>query len=372
MPEAIVVTGMRRVGKTTLLKQIYDNLQTENKLFLDLENPVYQKYFEEENYEAIKYQLQVLGVDPGRRPYVFLDEVQQVRNAPSVVKYLADHYKWKFFLTGSSSFYLKNLFSESLAGRKIVYELFPLDFEEFLELKGSRVSIPQVVTETTYQTIIPLYREYLEWGGFPGVVTKGSVEEKKEMLGEIFTAYYEKEIVGIGGFRNSQLVRDLILLLCGRIGGKVDASKLAGELGVSRVTVGEYLAFLEGTYFVAFAPPFSSNRDIEVRGAKKFYLCDSGLANYLGKVSDGAVFENLIFHQLRSRGKVRYYQRKSGVEIDFVIGDQEGWEVKLKGGKRDVERLSRLAGELGLSVGGVVSMEYVPGAKGKVMYGFQA
>src|SRR3989344_8763388 len=135
--EAIVVTGMRRVGKTTLLKQVYDSLKSDNKIFLDLENPINQKYFSEENYEAIKYTLETLGVNLTQKAYVFLDEIQFVGSIPSVVKYLMDHYQIKFFLTGSSSFYLKNLFSESLAGRKIIYELSPLDFEEFLELKGA-------------------------------------------------------------------------------------------------------------------------------------------------------------------------------------------------------------------------------------------
>ena len=175
-PEAIVVTGMRRVGKTTLIKQVYDNLASENKIFLDLENPINQKLFEETNYEAIKYSLEVLGIDFSKKVYLFLDEIQFVRNLPSVVKYLMDHYKCKFFLTGSSSFYLKNLFSESLAGRKIIYELFPLDFEEFLELKESKLVIPKQINEAIYLTIIPLDKEYVDFGGFPGIVIKQSVK----------------------------------------------------------------------------------------------------------------------------------------------------------------------------------------------------
>src|SRR3990167_2539032 len=133
-PEAIVITGMRRVGKTTLLRFIQEKLASSNALFLDLENPVNQRYFEVENYEAILDNLKFLGLDPNQQGYVFLDEVQSVRVLPSVVKYLSDHYPIKFFLSGSSSFYLKNHFSESLAGRKYLYELFPFDFEEFLAL----------------------------------------------------------------------------------------------------------------------------------------------------------------------------------------------------------------------------------------------
>lgn len=367
-PEAIVVTGMRRVGKTTLLKQIYDTIGTDNKIFLDLENPINQKYFSEENYESIRYTLETLGINLSKRAYVFLDEIQFAPNIPSVVKYLMDHYQIKFFLTGSSSFYLKNLFSESLAGRKIIYELFPLDFEEFLWLKESKLKIPRLISQSLFETIIPLYREYVEFGGFPAVITKKSLEEKRESLNEIFTTYYNKEVLNIGGFKNNKIVRDLMLLLMSRVGSKVDVQKLSAELGITRVTLNEYLAFLEGTYFISLVPPYSRSRDTEIRGAKKVYLCDSGLANILGNISFGAVFENAIYHQLRAKGEVRYYQRKNGVEIDFILSGKSAWEVKTKATKQDLSHLLRLVKELKIAESQVISFEYV---NNPIFYGFQ-
>lgn len=366
-PEAIVVTGMRRVGKTTLIKQVYDNLATNNKIFLDLENPINQKLFEETNYESVKYSLEVLGIDFSKKGYIFLDEIQFVHNLPSVVKYLMDHYRLKFFLTGSSSFYLKNLFSESLAGRKIIYELFPLDFEEFLELKGSKLVVPKKVNEVMYSTLIPLYKEYVEFGGFPGVVIKGSVEEKQEALQEIFTTYFNKEVLSIGGFRNNQVVRDLMLLLISRIGSKIDVQKLSKELGVTRITINEYLAFLEGTYFISLISPFSTNKDVEIRAAKKVYLCDSGLVSTLGDAPFGNVFENAIYHQLRFRGEIKYFQKKSGVEIDFING-REAFEVKTKGTLYDLTKLKRVVKTLNIKKSNVISFEY---SSASVMYGFQ-
>ena len=370
-PEAIVVTGMRRVGKTTLLQQIYDSLTSENKIFLDLENPVSQKYFETENYETVKYQLETLGIDARQKAYVFLDEIQYVKNAPSVVKYLSDHYGYKFFLTGSSSFYLKNLFTESLAGRKILFELYPLDFEEFLELKGSSLRIPPIgaCTKPIYDTIIPFYREYVEFGGFPGVVSKKSIPEKCEALTEIFTAYFNKEVTVLSGFRNNAVARDLMLLLTARIGSKVDIQKLSSELGVSRITVSSYLSFLEGTYFISLISPYSRGKDTEIRGAKKVYLCDSGLANVLTKTALGHIFENAVFHALRTRGNtIRYYQRKSGVELDFIDEENRGWEVKMHADPADSTRTIRLTNELKLTKGHVVSFAW---SDNLVAYGFQ-
>ncbi len=137
--EVIVLTGFRRVGKTALMQNIYDSLKTDNKIFLDLESPINQRIFSEQNYDNIVKSLNRFGLDFTKRAYVFLDEIQILKNTPSVVKYLYDHYNIKFCLTGSSSFYLKNYFNESMSGRKYVFELFPLDFEEFLQFKNCQV-----------------------------------------------------------------------------------------------------------------------------------------------------------------------------------------------------------------------------------------
>lgn len=367
-PEALVVTGMRRVGKTTLYQQVFDTIKSDNKIFLDLENPINQKYFEEINYENIKYRLEVLGINFSQKAYLFLDEIQFVRNLPSVVKYLMDHYQVKFFLTGSSSFYLKNLFSESLAGRKIIYELFPLDFEEFLELKESRLVVPGKINETTYLTLAPLYKEYVEFGGFPGIIIKESIEEKREALEEIFTTYFNKEVLNLGGFRNNQIIRDLMLLLINRIGSRIDVQKLSIELGVTRITINEYLAFLEGTYFISLISPFSTSKDVEIRAAKKIYLCDSGLANNLGNTHFGSIFENAVHNQLRLKGKVNYYQRKSGVEIDFILDKQSAWEVKTKASSYDTTKLRKLSKTIKINQVNVISFEY---SNAPVVYGFQ-
>ena len=102
--EAIIITGMRRTGKTTLLNFIYDKIGDKNKLFLDLENPLNQKYFNEENFEQIKFSLETLGIDFSKKASIFLDEIQLIKNTPQIVKYFIDHYKVKFFLTGSAVF----------------------------------------------------------------------------------------------------------------------------------------------------------------------------------------------------------------------------------------------------------------------------
>lgn len=232
-PEAIIITGMRRTGKTSLLRYIYDRVESKEKLLLDLENPLNRKYFEEKNYERIKTSFEVLGIDFRARPSVFLDEIQFVRNLPSIVKYFIDHYRVKFFLTGSVSFYLKNLFTESLAGRKYIFELFPLSFKEFLVFKGSPLKVSRKtsdITRAVFDSITPLFDEYLSFGGFPGVVLKNSIEEKRKALDEIFTSFFQLEVLQLGDFRRNEVIRDLMLLLMERIGSRLDIQRLSGEL----------------------------------------------------------------------------------------------------------------------------------------------
>jgi uncharacterized protein len=360
-PEAIIITGMRRTGKTTLLGLIFGQIESANKILLDLENPLNRKYFEESSYEKIKSTLEILGLDFTRKVYIFLDEIQFVRNLPSVVKYLIDHYQAKFFLTGSASFYLKNLFSESLSGRKFIFELFPLNFGEFLVFKDSGFKIPENprdITRPAYDSISALYDEYLRFGGFPGVVLKTSIPEKKLALDDIFISYFQSEVLQLGDFRKNEIIRDLIILLAMRIGSKLDIQKISKELAITRPTIYKYLSFLEGTFFIKLIRPFAKNRSSEIRKSPKVYLCDTGLAGRLANLDDGRIFENSIFQNLRPKGEIAYYERKNGTEIDFLLDKAHAFEAKMTPQQRDVQQLKRLAEQLGLKSFCVVSKSF--------------
>jgi predicted AAA+ superfamily ATPase len=361
-PEAIVITGMRRVGKTTLLKYIYDQIDSTNKIYLDLENPRNQTYFQEVDYDAIKKNLELLGLQKTGQAYVFLDEIQWIKQLPSIVKYLIDTYQIKFILSGSSSYYLKNQFSESLAGRKYIFELYPLTFREFLRMKQA-----PTIEESSDQTSLAFYNtykaymdEYLQYGGFPGVAQKATESEKKSALDDIFTSYYQLEVLQLSDFRKSHKIRDLLFLLMERVGSRLDVKKLTSILGISRITVNEYLAFLEGTYFIKIVRPYTTNRDVEIRKAGKVYVCDTGLVRQFAQVDEGALFENTVYWNLCKKGTVQYYQRKNGVEIDFVLQQRQAFEVKLHPVKEDMNKLQALGKDIEIEKINIVGRDYVP------------
>lgn len=367
--EAIIITGMRRVGKTTLLQMLFDELQTDNKLFLDLENPLNQKYFSVENYDEIIDSLAELGMERDKQMYVFLDEIQSLPRIPSVVKYLIDHYKIKFFLSGSASFYIKNLFSESLSGRKYIFELSTFSFLEFLQAKNINFPIKKdKITESTHIYYTRYLNEYIQYGGFPGVVMETSFREKTKKIEDIFASYWSLEVERLSDFRKKDKVRDFIFLLMQRVGSRLDVSKLSKELGVAKDTVNAYLAFLQDTYLISMIRPFSTNRDIEIRSSRKLYFIDTGILNRFTKLSDGSIFENACFNLLNRRGTVQYYQRKNGVEIDFILNQKTAYEVKLSAQKQYVNSLTRRAKSINISDYKIISKKYFDDPKTTFAY----
>jgi predicted AAA+ superfamily ATPase len=365
-PQITLITGMRQVGKTTLLKDIFNHIETENKIFIDLENPLNRKIFEEKNYDNVIGNLKVAGLKSEKNAYVFVDEIQIMPEISRVIKYLYDHYKIKFFLTGSSSFYLKNLFPESLAGRKVIYELYPLDFEEFLIFKNKKRRFFESFDEKAknknkieFEMLKNLYEEYLNFGGFPAIVLEENVERKKLILGDIFKSYFEKDVKTLADFKEIGNLRDTILLLAGRSGSKIEISKISIEIGVSRQTIYSYLNFLEKTYFISLVLPYSKGINGEVRGARKVYLCDTGILNYLVKVDEGKIFETSIYNSLKRIGKINYYEKYRGPEIDFILNGEIAFEVKIFPTLTDLKRLKKICENLQIKKYYLISKNFV-------------
>lgn len=364
-PEITVITGMRQVGKTTLLDHLFSLIKSSNKIKLDLENPLNRKIFEEQDYDAVWNNLATFGINNQTKAYILLDEIQHLSLIGSVVKYLGDHYDVKFILTGSSSYYLKNLFPESMAGRKLIFEVYPLTFSEFLIFKGIRPKKSLIFSEKAnsknnilYSKLIPLYQEYLEYGGFPKVVLQQDPERKKAILSEVFTSYYENDVKNLADFKDTTKLRDLILLLIPRVGSRIEVAKLAASLGVSRETVYSYLSFLEKTYFISLLSKFSGSIDRQSAGTQKLFLCDVGMVNNLGKASEGQLLEQAVFQNLHIDHSLHFYNKDGASEIDFITDEKIALEVKVSASKRDIDHLKRRCQGLNLSQSYIVSKEY--------------
>jgi hypothetical protein len=362
----IVLTGPRQSGKTTLLRAFYDDLPDNQKLWFDLENPLHQKMFEDIDYDNIYKNLLDKGLIKSKKKYVFIDEIQNFPEITKIIKYLIDHYGIKFFVTGSSSFYMKNLFPESLSGRKFIFNLHPLDFEEFLLFKGLIKDLSvNIAIDLKAKTIFEFkkfqkeFDEYIEFGGFPQVVLARSKGEKNLILENIFKSFFEKDILNLADYQDVKEIRDLILLLSKRIGSKLDITKLASELGVNRYKIYSYLEFLEATFLLKLVSVYTKSIDKKIASGKKVYFLDTGLINKIVKLNEGELFENAVFNLLIRYGDISYFHVKTGHEIDFILNNEIALEVKSKATESDVLQLNRLSNQIGIVKKYIISKEYV-------------
>lgn len=352
-PQATVITGMRRVGKTTALKFLLEKVDHTNKLYLDFEKIENRILFGQNSYQAIEAGLEAMGLKLNQSAVLALDEIQLVPNSPSVIKYLYDTYAIKFILTGSSSYYLKNHFTESLAGRKRIFEMFPLGFDEFLLFRGFAQSqfegtAQKPFSEPIFQIFRQEYELFLQFGGFPEVVLAETADDKTAFLKDIINAYIELDIKLLSDFRVSNDLYKLCQLLASRTGSRLDVSKLSSISGINRNKLTEYMALFEYTYFIHLIPAFTKNKDKEIAGQRKVYMADTGVLQMLAQVSSGQVFENAVALQLLRLGEVNYYQKKSGQEIDFILNRNTAIEVKETPSYPDLKTLNYRTADLEL------------------------
>ena len=329
-----VITGMRRVGKSTAVKHLLGQIGHTNKVYIDFEKANNRFIFNQSSYTDIEVNLQIEGIDFSQPAVVALDEIQLVPNSTSVIKYLHDTHNVKFIVTGSSSFYLRNHFTESLAGRKTIFEMTPLSFSEFLSFNEVDTTRLHSFAYIPYQPAFydkyqALYEQYLTFGGFPEVVLSETERDKQRYLDDVVNAHIELDIRLLSDFSLSDDLYKLMRLLANRTGSKVDYSKIGTLLGVSRHKVRDYITLLQYTYFIQVVEPFTANPDRAIAHQPKLYVSDNGLLNRLAQVSSGALFENAIANQLAQAGSLQYYQTsRNGTEIDFVLNGERAFEVK--------------------------------------------
>ena len=363
---ALIITGMRQVGKTTLMRQIYDEIK-EAKLWFDFENPLDTMCFEDEDYNNIYRNL--IKQANNEKPVIFIDEIQNFPRITSIIKYHIDHYKLKYIITGSSNFYLRNLFPESLSGHKFLFTLRPLDFAEikyFKDINCDEKTIRDLKFEELtgksligYKRLSVLYEEYLEFGGFPEVVVTDNMESKKMVLRNIFASFFEKDLKLLSDIKDIRELRNLILLLVPRTGNMIDVTRIASELGISRIKIYDYLEFLQGTFFIKLIPKFSSSIDKSVAGGRKLYFSDTGILNVIGKVNDGQLFENAVANQLSSFGELSFYNKRNSTEIDFILNKKIAFEAKMNATSSDYNKTKSIASSLAIDRCFVISKNHV-------------
>ncbi len=346
-PEITVITGPRQSGKTTLVKILQKELQVKGKktvyFNLDIEEDSF--HFTSQRNFLKKLQLE-LGKEGG---FVFIDEVQRIENAGFFLKGLYDmELPYKFIVTGSGTIDLKGKIQESLAGRKRVFELDTVSFEEFVNYKTSYNYEDRLLEflEVEREKTRDFLEEYLQFGGYPRIVIEESAQEKREIIKEIYNSYVEKDVKGFLRVMKIHQFSTLLRLLGILTGKLLSFSSLSSQAGISEKTLKEYLYYLQRTYIIDLITPFFINKLKELVKTPVCYFRDIGMRNYaageFGNLYDYSfVFQNFVYLKLKRLSReldftIHYWRSKEKAEVDFVVRKGEEIlpiEVKWHAGK---------------------------------------
>lgn len=340
-PDILLLNGPRQSGKTTLLQMIAEKLKTESNvpenrlLFFDLENVDHLNIWS--NQAAAK---SVLPLSDNQNKYfVFIDEFQKSKNIGSILKFIHDHHQnFKFLITGSASWYLN--IDESMAGRKKVFEIWPLSFTEYMELpKLSEIkkyyqiiaANPDPSLNTLVQSVNQEWINFINFGGYPRVVLSDDKKEKIEILGELINSYLLRDIQIWNYAANPLQVKQLLTILASRIGSLLDISSLGANTGMGRSALINRLELLQNTFILFLTRPYFTNKIKELIKNPKIYLIDNGLRNsflqnfsLMPQTTDfGMVAENSVICELLknsdSLDQILFWRTKQGQEIDIVL-----------------------------------------------------
>ena len=348
---AIVIYGARQVGKTTLLKYLIDhNLKQVkgNVFYFDLELMNLLELCNQ-GVEAVYKYLIEKGANEKKQIYLIIDEIQYLDNPTNFIKVLQDHYpKIKLFVSGSSTFEIKKKFKNSLVGRIICFEIYPLDFEEFLIFKNQKYKLNKNNSETINKELISWAKEYIKYGGYPLVVLEKSEEKKQVLLSQIINTYIKKDIRDIGNIKNLSGFNKLVQILASQSGQLLNVLELSNTLGMNRETIEEYLNLLENTFIIKRIRPFHKNLRSELSKNPKVFFLDTGMMHLLWlkefpKIIMGNVFETFVFLELmKNKQEINFWRTTNKQEIDFILKTKQicAIEVKLNFQKANLKTLN--------------------------------
>ncbi|MBL7007134.1 MAG: ATP-binding protein [Spirochaetia bacterium] len=307
----IFLTGLRRVGKTTLMKIIIKNLLDKN---IDKKNILYVSVddylLKEKNLiEIIEEYKKIHRIKFEDKIFVFFDEITFQNEYHQQLKNLYDKLSIKIFAASSSSSLLKDK-KAYLTGRSITLEVKPLDFEEYKIFKNIEVKQRDKVLNDSY------FRDYMREGGLPENILNPSREYLMNLVDDII----QKDIIAFRGLKNHQIMRDYYTLLMERSGKQLSINKIANILKISPDTSRRYLYYFEETFLVHLLSRWGKTNE-RILSSKKIYACDLGIKHlFMGERDLGSYFENYIYLKLRNNKDV-YYLYEDGYEIDFFTSD---------------------------------------------------
>ncbi|MDP1695722.1 MAG: ATP-binding protein [archaeon] len=299
---ALLITGIRRCGKSTFIHQL---LKKQKKgYYLNLEDPRLEG-FELSDFNKIE---DIMKEVYGEEGVYFFDEIQNIEKWEKFIRYLVDK-KEKVIITGSNASLLSNELGTKLTGRHLQIEMFPFSFTEFLNFKKDSPSIKS-------------FEEYFNKGGFPEYLKN----ENPLILNELLSDIIMKDISIRFGIKNTNILNKMAIYLISNVGKEFSYNSLKSMFEIKSVqSVIDYIFYFENAYLLFTIPKFSYSYKKQQINPKKIYSIDNGFSyNNSSSFSKdkGKMLENLVFLELRRKFKdIFYFQEKT--ECDFIIKEKE-------------------------------------------------
>ncbi|WP_457625179.1 ATP-binding protein [Persephonella sp.] len=313
-----IITGLRRIGKTSIMKILINKLINEKKIlpshifFISLD---FYKLEELSILDIVEEYLKLQKMTFSEKIYLFLDEITYKKDFALQLKNLYDLYNAKIFVSSSSASVLKDK-KAFLTGREKITEILPLDFDEFLNFKGIKIK------KADKHLLKAYFENYMKIGGIPEYVLTEDLEYVKQLIDDILY----KDIIAIHNIKEKTTVKEFFFLLMERAGKQLSLNKISKVLDISPDTAKRFFEYFLDTYII-YAIERCGKLNERLRSPKKIYAGDVGIRNVIVGFRDlGAVFENLVF--LKIKNKNPCYILQDGIEIDFLTEDKTLIEVK--------------------------------------------
>jgi len=309
--EIIILTGLRRVGKTTIVMQIINSLietkvKPEDILFVRLDT---FNLLEFSIHQLIEEYRKIHKKASSDFIYLFLDEVSTRNNFEEELKSLYDNENMKVICSSSIATLMRDK-KAKLTGRTKTIEVMPLDFQEFLEFKEAKISKSDAAKLESY------FRDYLRIGGIPYYV----LTEDKTYLNELVESIIYKDIIAYHKITAEKTIKELFVLLCQRVGKPMSYNKIAEILKISVDSVKRYIGYFEKAYLFYVVDRYSKSINEKTTSPKKVYIGDVGIKNSITGFKDlGSSYENLVFLSIKDKNPAYYLENT--YEIDFITKD---------------------------------------------------
>lgn len=317
-----IVTGIRRCGKSTLLRLYQDWLKAQGVS----ENQIISINFEDMDYEELTDYKKLYAYLKERlvrdnMTYIFLDEIQHVDNFPKVVDSLYIKEKVDIYMTGSNAYMLSSEIATLISGRYVQIEMLPLSFREYMESTGS-------MDDRGVK-----YTEYLENSSFPFTLElKGHPDEIRDYLEGLYNTIVVKDIVNRKRITDTMMLKSVLRFVFDNIGNPLSSKKIADTMTsdgrkIDVKTVEKYLEALSESYIIYQAKRYNIKGKQYLKTLEKYYVVDIGLRFMLlgsRQVDAGHILENVIYLELLRRGYDVYVGKIDTFEVDFVAQNRKG------------------------------------------------